>query len=252
MPAKLNEYTSENVREEAAKVLMANGFSEDEIQEIHDLPSRQNRKNYGPLNIHKRRLMVNQLVAANFSNEQISEVLQMSKETVNKDRQYARDLYTRNILQTADMHRARLLEEAIDLKNQALEAFQQSKRKVTRTVKEGGDGKGNGGEQIVTIQESAGDVGFLNVAKNLIAEQAKIVGLNNLPAAAKEEKSYHDFRAIYQQLWLRLMLMLMNNGQKSLPLKLNLQKLKTLALKAPSFYLALLTTSSDDGTVVRQ
>lgn len=193
MPAKLNEYTNENVHEEAVKVLMANGFSEDEIQEIHDLPSRQNRKNYGPLNIHKRRLMVNQLVAANFSNEQISEVLQMSKETVNKDRQYARDLYTRNILQTADMHRARLLEEAIDLKNQALEAFQQSKRKVTRTVKEGGDGEGNGGEQIVTIQESAGDVGFLNVAKNLIAEQAKIVGLNNLPAAAKEEKSYHDF-----------------------------------------------------------
>lgn len=193
MPAKLNEYTSENVHKEAAKVLMANGFSEEEIQEIHDLPSRQNRRNYGPLNIHKRRLMVNQLVAASFSNEQISQVLQMSKETVNSDREYARNLYTRNILQTADMHRARLLEEAIDLKNQALEAFQQSKRKVTRTVKEGGDGEGNGGEQIVTIQESAGDVGFLNVAKNLIAEQAKIVGLNNLPAAAKEEKSYHDF-----------------------------------------------------------
>jgi len=193
MPAKLNEYTSENVHEEAAKVLMANGFSEEEIQEIHDLPSRQNRRNYGPLNIHKRRLMVNQLVAASFSNEQISQVLQMSKETVNGDREYARNLYTRNILQTADMHRARLLEEAIDLKNQALEAFQQSKRKVTRTVKEGGDGEGNSGEQIVTIQESAGDVGFLNVAKNLIAEQAKIVGLNNLPAAAKEEKSYHDF-----------------------------------------------------------
>jgi DNA-binding CsgD family transcriptional regulator len=193
MPAKLNEYTSENVREEAVKVLTANGFSEDEIQEIHDLPSRQNRQNYGPLNIHKRRLMVNQLVAANFSNEQISEVLRMSKETVNKDREYARNLYTRNILQTADMHRARLLEEAIDLKNQALEAFQQSKRKVTRTVKEGGDGEGSDGEQIITIQESAGDVGFLNVAKNLIAEQAKIVGLNNLPAAAKEEKSYHDF-----------------------------------------------------------
>ena len=193
MPAKLNEYTSENVREEAVKVLTANGFSEDEIQEIHDLPSRQNRQNYGPLNIHKRRLMVNQLVAANFSNEQISEVLRMSKETVNKDREYARNLYTRNILQTADMHRARLLEEAIDLKNQALEAFQQSKRKVTRTVKEGGDGEGSDGEQTITIQESAGDVGFLNVAKNLIAEQAKIVGLNNLPAAAKEEKSYHDF-----------------------------------------------------------
>jgi len=189
MPAKLNEYTSENVHEEAVKVLMANGFSEKEIQEIRDLPHRSSRLNYGPLNIHKRRLMVNQLVAASFSNEQISQVLEMSKETVNKDREYARNLYTQNILQTADLHRARLLQESIDLKNQALASFHASKKKVKTTVRSGGDGE----ETTVTTEESAGDVGFLNVAKNLIAEQAKIVGLNNLPAAAKEEKSYHDF-----------------------------------------------------------
>jgi len=180
----------EPVLEQAVEVLKRNGFTEQEIQEIRDLPHRNSRLNYGPLNIHKRRLMVNQLVAASFSNEQISQILIMSKETVNKDREYARNLYTQNILQTADLHRARLLQESIDLKNQALAAFHESKKK-TKTTRLG---NGEGSEEVtVTVEESAGDVGFLNVAKNLIAEQAKIVGLNNLPTAAKEEKSYHDF-----------------------------------------------------------
>ena len=180
----------EPVLEQAVEVLKRNGFTEQEIQEIRDLPHRNSRLNYGPLNIHKRRLMVNQLVAASFSNEQISQILIMSKETVNKDREYARNLYTQNILQTADLHRARLLQESIDLKNQALAAFHESKKKTKTTTKN----LGNGTEEVtVMVEESAGDVGFLNVAKNLIAEQAKIVGLNNLPTAAKEEKSYHDF-----------------------------------------------------------
>lgn len=182
----------EPVLEQAVEVLKRNGFTEQEIQEIRDLPHRNSRLNYGPLNIHKRRLMVNQLVAASFSNEQISQILIMSKETVNKDREYARNLYTQNILQTADLHRARLLQESIDLKNQALAAFHESKKKTKTTTKRLGNGEGSE-EVTVTVEESAGDVGFLNVAKNLIAEQAKIVGLNNLPTAAKEEKSYHDF-----------------------------------------------------------
>jgi len=182
----------EPVLEQAVEVLKRNGFTEQEIQEIRDLPHRNSRLNYGPLNIHKRRLMVNQLVAASFSNEQISQILIMSKETVNKDREYARNLYTQNILQTADLHRARLLQESIDLKNQALAAFHESKKKTKTTTKSLGNGE-ESEEVTVTVEESAGDVGFLNVAKNLIAEQAKIVGLNNLPTAAKEEKSYHDF-----------------------------------------------------------
>ncbi len=179
--------------EEAVDVLKQNGFTDNEIQEIRDLPHRSSRLNYGPLNIHKRRLMVNQLVAASFSNEQISKILVMSKETVNSDREYARKLYTQNILQTADLHRARLLQESIDLKNQALAAFHESKKKIKTTTKRSGAEGGEDEEVIVTVEESAGDVGFLNVAKNLIAEQAKIVGLNNLPAAAKEEKTYQDF-----------------------------------------------------------
>jgi len=182
----------EPVLEQAVEVLKRNGFTEQEIQEIRDLPHRNSRLNYGPLNIHKRRLMVNQLVAASFSNEQISQILIMSKETVNKDREYARNLYTQNILQTADLHRARLLQESIDLKNQALAAFHESKKKTKTTTKSLGNGE-ESEEVTVTVEESAGDVGFLNVAKNLIAEQAKIVGLNNLPTAAKEEKCYHDF-----------------------------------------------------------
>jgi len=182
----------EPVLEQAVEVWKRNGFTEQEIQEIRDLPHRNSRLNYGPLNIHKRRLMVNQLVAASFSNEQISQILIMSKETVNKDREYARNLYTQNILQTADLHRARLLQESIDLKNQALAAFHESKKKTKTTTKSLGNGE-ESEEVTVTVEESAGDVGFLNVAKNLIAEQAKIVGLNNLPTAAKEEKSYHDF-----------------------------------------------------------
>lgn len=179
--------------EEAVDVLKKNGFTEKEIQEIRDLPHRNSRLNYGPLNIHKRRLMVNQLVAASFSNEQISKILVMSKETVNGDREYARKLYTQNILQTADLHRARLLQESIDLKNQALAAFHESKKKIKTTTKRSGAEGGEDEEVVVTVEESAGDVGFLNVAKNLIAEQAKIVGLNNLPTAAKEEKTYQDF-----------------------------------------------------------
>lgn len=176
--------------EEAVATLRRNGFSQNEIDEIRKLPTRESRRNYGPLSIHKRRLMVNQLVAASFSNEEVANTLRCSKETVNRDREYARNLYTQNIVQTVDLQRARLLQESIDLKNQALAAFQESKVKRKTTTKSMANGDV---EESVTIEESAGDVGFLNVAKNLIAEQAKIVGIHNMPAGGEKEKTYHDF-----------------------------------------------------------
>lgn len=171
----------------AALEVLREKFTEEEIEEIRSLPNRQSRKNYGKENIFKRRLMVNQLAAASFSNQQIAETLVISKETVNSDREYARALYQQRILQNVDLHRARLLQEAIGLKEDAIAAFQASKTKKKTTY----DHEGNVVNTIV--EHSAGDVGFLNVAKNLIAEQAKIVGLDKVVPGGKEEKTYHDF-----------------------------------------------------------
>jgi hypothetical protein len=171
----------------AALEVLREKFTEEEIQEIRDLPNRQSRKNYGKDNIFKRRLMVNQLAAASFSNQQIADTLIVSKETVNSDREYARALYQQKILQNVDLHRARLLQEAIDLKDEAIAAFGKSKIKSKTTYNDNGE--------VVSklVEETAGDVGFLNVAKNLIAEQAKIVGLDKVIPGGKEEKSYQDF-----------------------------------------------------------
>lgn len=171
---------------QAKEILAEDNINEADIDNVRQLPLRSNRKNYGKEAIFKRRFMVNRLSAAGFSNLEISNALRMSKETVNKDREYARNLYTQKILESQDLHRARLLEEAMLLKNKAIVAFENSKTK--RTVVSSNDGK-----QTITEVTSAGDPGFLNVAKNLIAEQFKIVGLDKAPQAKEESKSYHDF-----------------------------------------------------------
>ena len=45
-----------------------------------------------------RRYMVQELLAAKLSNRQIANVLQLSKETVNADRNHNRNLYTEKLL----------------------------------------------------------------------------------------------------------------------------------------------------------
>jgi hypothetical protein len=137
-----------------------------------------------------RRWMVQELLAAKMSNRQIANVLQLSKETVNGDRHFNRELYTQEILKNQDTHRARLLKEQMDLKELALDSFEKSKRKRVVTIMEGDD---DGGKQMIKIEESAGDASFLNVAKNSLVEQAKLLGLNEIKPAENQDTSYRKF-----------------------------------------------------------
>ena len=134
--------------------------------------------------------MVQELLAAKLSNRQIAEVLKLSKETVNADRHHNRQLYTEKLLASADVHRARLLEEQMKLKEVALESFEESKKKKVTTIQDGDDGKGG---TIIRVEESAGDHGFLNVAKNSLVEQAKLLGLHELKREENQDKSYRQF-----------------------------------------------------------
>jgi len=143
----------------ALKILTDAGLTPEEIERVR-------AKNKPGVNMAKdliglRRYMVQELLAANMSNRQIADALQLSKETVNADRHHARQLYTEKLLQSADVHRARLLKEQMDLKDKAMEAFEHSKRKKVTTIQDGDDGKGG---TMIKVEESAGEHGFLNVA----------------------------------------------------------------------------------------
>jgi len=124
------------------------------------------------------------------SNRQIANVLKLSKETVNADRHFNRDLYTQEILKNQDTHRARLLKEQMDLKELALDSFEKSKKKRVVTIMEGDD---DGGKQMIKVEESAGDASFLNVAKNSLVEQAKLLGLNEIKPVENQDTSYRKF-----------------------------------------------------------
>jgi IS30 family transposase len=137
-----------------------------------------------------RRWMVQELLAAKMSNRQIANVLKLSKQTVNADRHFNRQLYTEEILKNQDVHRARLLKEQMDLKDLALDSFENSKKKRTITIMEGGD---EGGKEMIKIEESAGDASFLNVAKNSLVEQAKLLGLNEIKQEVQQDNSYRKF-----------------------------------------------------------
>lgn len=137
-----------------------------------------------------RRYMVQELLAAKLSNRQIANVLKVSKETVHSDRTHNRELYTAKLLQSADVHRARLLKEQMELKDEALKGFEESKKKKVTTIQESDDGKGG---TIIRVEESAGDHGFLNVVKNSLVEQAKLLGLNELKREENQDKSYRQF-----------------------------------------------------------
>ena len=46
---------------------------------------------------------------------------------------------------------------------------------------------------MVKIEESAGDASFLNVAKNSLVEQAKLLGLNEIKPVENQDNSYRKF-----------------------------------------------------------
>lgn len=171
----------------ALTVLTDAGLSPEEIERVR-------AKNKPGVNMAKdliglRRYMVQELLAANMSNRQIAEALQLGKDTVNADRHHARQLYTEKLLQSADVHRARLLKEQMDLKEKAMEAFETSKKKKTTTIQ---DADGRGGT-MVKLEESAGDASFLNVAKNALVEQARLLGLHELKREEQQDKTYQQF-----------------------------------------------------------
>lgn len=168
------------------RVLMEAGIKPEQIEKIRDKLGRgPGRIPYNKETVGLRRFMVQELLAANLSNSQISRVLKLSKETVNQDRQQNRSLWTESILKSQDVHRARLLQEAIELKEQALSQFEVSKKKKVTTVSDRGES--------VTISEGAGESSFLTVARNCLEQQAKVLGLYEIKPQVEEKKSYKGF-----------------------------------------------------------
>ena len=185
------DITFESSEQELAygtKVLLEAGLSPEDIAKIREKckPGIALSKEM----VGMRRYMVQELLAAKLSNRQIANVLKLSKETVNADRNHNRALYTEKLLQSADVHRARLLKEQMDLKEEAMKGFDASKKKKVTTISDSDDGKGG---TIIRVEESAGDHGFLNVAKNSLVEQAKLLGLHELKREENQDKSYRQF-----------------------------------------------------------
>jgi hypothetical protein len=173
------------------KTLLEAGFTTKQIDRIrHEVGVGGDKTLYTKELMGQRRHMTSELLAANMSNSQIARVLKLSKETVNADRKHIRQLYTEEILKSADVHRARLLKEQMDLKEVAMKSFENSRKRRTITTSESVDGDDTA---IIRTEESAGDASFLNVAKNCLVEQAKLLGLNELRPQQEEKKDYKSF-----------------------------------------------------------
>lgn len=187
----LPEITFASIEEQlqyATKVLVEAGFTPEQIDRI------RNKVGIGPGKIPydkdltgQRRYMVQELLASRMSNKQIAEVLLLSKETVSSDRIHNRQIWTHEILKSQDTWRARLVQEQDELKQKALESFEQSKRKKITTYNEGKD------ETIVRIEESAGESGFLSIARSCLEQQAKLIGLFDIKPQTAEKSGYKNF-----------------------------------------------------------
>ena len=168
------------------KVLIDSGLTIEQVEKIREkIGNGPGKIPYTKETTGLRRYMVQELLAANLSNSQISRVLKLSKETVNADRQQNRSLWTESILKSQDCHRARLLNEAMELKEQALQQFEASKRRIVTTISERGE--------MTAVTESAGESSFLTVAKNCLEQQAKVLGLYEIKPQSEEKKSYKNF-----------------------------------------------------------
>jgi hypothetical protein len=184
--------SSEEELEYAANALQKAGVSLTQFEAVREtkVNGGHGAAGYSKEMLGLRRWMVQELLAAKMSNRQIANVLKLSKETVNGDRHHNRQLYTEEILKNQDVHRARLLKEQMDLKDLALDSFEKSKKKRVITMMEGGD---DGSKEMIKIEESAGDASFLNVAKNSLVEQAKLLGLNEIKQESQQDNSYRKF-----------------------------------------------------------
>jgi len=168
------------------KVLVEAGLTPEQIDKMREkIGNGPGKIPYNKETTGLRRFMVQELLAANLSNSQISRVMQLSKETVNSDRQQNRSLWTESILKSQDVHRARILNEAMELKEQALMNFEASKKRKMTTISDRGES--------ITITESAGESSFLTVARNCLEQQAKVLGLYEIKAEVEEKKSYKGF-----------------------------------------------------------
>ena len=168
------------------RVLVEAGLTPEQVDKIRDkVGNGPGKIPYTKESIGLRRFMVQELLASNLSNSQISRVLKLSKETVNQDRQQNRSLWTESILKSQDVHRARILNEAMELKEQALMNFEASKKRKMTTISDRGES--------ITITESAGESSFLTVARNCLEQQAKVLGLYEIKAEVEEKKSYKGF-----------------------------------------------------------
>ena len=183
---------SEQELQYGLKVLVEAGMTLEQIDRI------RNKVGVGPGKIPydkdtvgQRRFMVQELLAARLSNRQIANVLKLSKETVGSDRNYNRQLWAQEIIKSQDVHRARLLQEQMELKDLSMKSFDKSKKKRTITMNEG-DGEENP-SSIVKIEESAGESSFLTVAKGCLEQQARILGLHDVKPQVEEKKSYKGF-----------------------------------------------------------
>ena len=168
------------------KVLVEAGLTPEQIDKMREkVGNGPGKIPYNKETTGLRRFMVQELLAANLSNSQIARVMQLSKETVNADRQQNRSLWTESILKSQDVHRARILSEAVELKEQALINFEASKKRKMTTMSDRGES--------VTITESAGESSFLTVARNCLEQQAKVLGLYDIKPEVEEKKSYIGF-----------------------------------------------------------
>lgn len=168
------------------KILTEAGLSPEQIDKIRNKVGRGPGKiPYSKETIGMRRYMVQELLAGSLSNAQIARVLQLSKETVNQDRHQNRSLWTESILKSQDCQKARLLQESMQLKEEAMKNFEASKKRKVTTISDRGES--------VTITESAGESSFLTVAKGCIEQQAKMLGLYDAQQVREEKNSYKSF-----------------------------------------------------------
>lgn len=169
------------------KTLADGGISPSFLEEIRN---RTDTEIFTKEFIGQRRYATSMLLAAGLSNDQICKVFQQSKETVARDREHIRRVYTENILQNADHWRAKLLKEQDEIKQKALEGFEKSKKKVIKKVQD------RQGQEILSteVHETAGESSFLTVAKGCLEQQARLLGLyDSKPQVEDDEKSYKKF-----------------------------------------------------------
>ena len=180
--------TPEEQLQYSLKVLTQAGFTPLQIERIrNEVGLGKNKIPYDKESTGWRRFMVQELLAARMSNRQIAEALNLSKETVNGDRKHNREIWTQQILKSQDTWRAQLLREQAELKDMAVQGFHASKHRRTITTNE------ETGNNVVKVEETAGESSFLTVAKGCLEQQAKILGLFEIKPQQEEKSGYKNF-----------------------------------------------------------